>query len=160
METTFPTQRTLPTQDSSDAVTLDREKIIEVQKIADAMMMCPACFTMFDSKQCLLKKSGEQLHIPMVYFMELMGLVLGFEPVELGMNMHRVETDLFIEKWHERSGHLESARQYFDFADLRRCYECAACIDDCHVTKSIPRFEPNRIIGDILHGKLDEVIRS
>ncbi|HIE31204.1 MAG TPA: hypothetical protein EYP67_02330, partial [Methanosarcinales archaeon] len=147
--------------DPSDAITLAREKMLEVQDLADAMtMMCPACFTQFDSKQYLLEKSGERLHIPVVYFTELMGLAFGFDSSELGMDMHRVETETFIEKWHERSGHLESAREYFDLADLRRCYECAACIDDCPVTKSIPRFEPNRIIGDILHGGLDEIVSS
>ncbi|MEA1864881.1 MAG: heterodisulfide reductase-related iron-sulfur binding cluster [Euryarchaeota archaeon] len=149
------------TEDPSDAIALAREKILEVQDISDAMtMMCPACFTQFDSKQYLMEKSGERLHIPVVYFTELMGLAFGFEPAELGMNMHRVETDSFIEKWHERAGHLASAREYFNLADLRRCYECAACVNDCPVTKSIPQFEPNRIIGDVLHGKLDEVVQS
>jgi len=74
--------------------------------------------------------------------------------------MHRVETDSFLETWYERSKHLESAREHFDLAALRSCYECAACIDDCPVTKIIPQFEPNRIIGDVLHGKLDQVVES
>jgi len=148
-------------EDSSEAVTLSREKLLEVQEIADCMtMMCPACFTQFDSKQYLMQKSGENLHMPIIYFTELMGLAFGFEPAQLGMDMHRVNTGSFIEKWHERSSHLESTRQHFNLADLRRCYECYACIDDCPVTKSIPRFEPNRIIGDIMHGKLDQIIQS
>jgi len=148
-------------EDPSDAVALSREKILEVQEIADAMtLMCPACFTQFDSKQYLMQKSGERLHMPIVYFTELMGLAFGFKPSELGMNMHRVETDTFIETFHERSKHLDSARQHFDLAALRRCYECAACVDDCPVTKIIPKFEPNRMIGDVLSGKLDEVVES
>ncbi len=145
----------------SDAVTLSREKILEVQELADAMtMMCPACFAQFDSKQYLMQKSGERVHLPIVYFTELMGLAFGFEAAELGMDMHRVETDSFLETWYERSKHLESAREHFDLAALRSCYECAACIDDCPVTKIIPQFEPNRIIGDVLHGKLDQIVES
>jgi CoB--CoM heterodisulfide reductase subunit B len=182
--------------DPADSVALSREKILEVQEIADAMtMVCPACFTQFDSKQYLMQKSGEKLHMPIVYFTELMGLAFGISgeklhmpivyftelmglafginPSELGMDMHRVETDSFIETFHERSKHLRIAKKYFDIASLRRCYECAACVDDCPVTKIIPRFEPNRIIGDViprfepnriigdvLNGKLDEVVKS
>jgi len=149
------------TEDPSDAVTLSREKLLEIQEIADAMtMMCPACFTQFDSKQYLMQKAGEHLHMPIIYFTELMGLAFGFEPSQLGMDMHRVETESFVEKWHECSDHLKSARQYFDLADIKRCYECCACIDDCPVTKQIPQFEPNRIIGDIIHGKLDQIVES
>jgi len=145
----------------ADSVALSREKILEAQEIADAMtMMCPACFTQFDSKQYLMQKSGEKLHMPIVYFTELMGLAFGINPSELGMDMHRVETDSFIEAFHERSKHLKVAREHFDLASLRRCYECAACVDDCPVTKIIPRFEPNRIIGDLLSGKFDEVVES
>ena len=145
----------------SDSVALSREKILEVQEVADAMtMMCPACFTQYDSKQYLMQKSGERLHMPIVYFTELMGLAFGFKPSELGMDMHRVETESFIETFQERSKHLASAREHFDLAALRRCYECAACVDDCPVTKIIPQFEPNRIIGDVLTGKLDEVVKS
>ncbi len=147
--------------DPADSVALSREKILEVQEIADAMtMVCPACFTQFDSKQYLMQKSGEKLHMPIVYFTELMGMAFGIDPSELGMDMHRVETDTFIETFHERSKHLRIAKKYFDIASLRRCYECAACVDDCPVTKIIPRFEPNRIIGDVLSGKLDEVVKS
>lgn len=147
--------------DPSDAITLSREKILEVQELADAMtMICPACFAQFDSKQYLMQKSGEQVHLPIVYFTELMGLAFGFEASELGMDMHRVETGSFLETWYERSKHLESAREHFDLAALRSCYECAACIDDCPVTKIIPQFEPNRIIGEVIHGKLDQVIES
>ncbi|MBN1134540.1 MAG: 4Fe-4S dicluster domain-containing protein [Methanosarcinaceae archaeon] len=149
------------TEDPLDSVALSREKILEVQKIADAMtMMCPACFNQFDSKQYLMEKSGERLHMPIVYFTELMGLAFGFAPSELGMDMHRVETESFVKTYHERSEHLKSAREYFDLPALRRCYECAACIDDCPVTKIIPRFEPNRIIGDIINGKLEEIVES
>jgi heterodisulfide reductase subunit C len=89
-----------------------------------------------------------------------MGLAFGFKASELGMDMHRVETGSFLETWYERSKHLESAREHFDLAALRSCYECAACIDDCPVTKIIPQFEPNRIIGEVIHGKLDRIIES
>ncbi|CAD6491842.1 MAG: Cysteine-rich domain protein [Candidatus Argoarchaeum ethanivorans] len=149
------------TDDSSNAIVLARQKILEVQEMADAMTMtCPACFSQFDSKQYLLEKSGERLHMPILCLTELIGLAFGFEPSELGMNLHRVETESFIEKWHECSENLKNARQYFDLADLRRCYECAACVDDCPVTKPIPQFEPNQIIGKIIRGRLNEVVES
>ncbi|MGP8322774.1 MAG: heterodisulfide reductase-related iron-sulfur binding cluster [Methanosarcinaceae archaeon] len=147
--------------DPADSIALSREKILEVQEIADAMtMICPACFAQFDSKQYLMQKSGERLHMPIVYFTELMGLAFGISPSELGMDMHRVKTDSFIDTFHKRSEHLKIAREHFDLASLRNCYECAACVDDCPVTKIIPRFEPNRIIGDVLSGKFEEIVES
>lgn len=148
----------LNTADEPDvAIAMSREKLLETQHIADAMtMVCPACFTQYDSKQYLMQRSGEIINVPIIYFTELLGLALGFSPTDMGMGMHRVETGPFLEKWELRTAYLQDIRNTFDLDMLERCYRCAACVDDCPVVKINPDFEPNRIIGDIIDGKMKE----
>ncbi len=147
--------------ESDAAIAMSREKLLETQQIADGMTTaCPACFNQYDSKQYLMQKSGEHIDMPVIYLTELLGLCFGFSPEEMGMKMHRVDTTPFLEKWEQRSAHLEEVRNNFDFDMLERCYQCGACMDDCPVVKMNPDFNPNRVIGDILAGKMEEVLNG
>ncbi|MCL7413168.1 MAG: heterodisulfide reductase-related iron-sulfur binding cluster [ANME-2 cluster archaeon] len=145
--------------ESDGAIAMSREKLLETQRIADGMTMaCPACFTQYDSKQYLMQKSGEHIDLPIIYLTELLGLSFGFSPEEMGKNMHRVDTTPFLEKWEQRTAYLEEVRNAFDLDMLDRCYQCGACLDDCPVVKINPDFNPNRVIGDILAGKMEDVL--
>jgi heterodisulfide reductase subunit B len=46
-----------------------------------------------------MQRKGERLGIPVIYFTELLGLAMGYGAEELGMKLHRVSVDGFIEKW-------------------------------------------------------------
>jgi CoB--CoM heterodisulfide reductase subunit B len=147
------------TGEADTAIAMSREKMLETQKISDALTMaCPACFTQYDGKQYLMQKSGEHINVPIIYFTELLGLAFGFSPKEMGMDMHRVDTEPFLEKWKQRTAYLEQVKKNFDLAMLEKCYQCGACMDDCPVVKMNPDFNPNQVIGEILNGKIKELL--
>lgn len=152
----------LNTADEPDEATaLARMKLLEVTKKADAISLtCPSCFMQYDSRQYLMQKSGEKLNVPVLYYPELLGLAMGFTPEELGMDMHRIDSAEFLAKWDSRYNYLKTLRKVFDLPSVRKCYECAACVNDCPVVKATPEFNPNEIIGRVLSGELEAVIDS
>ncbi len=144
-----------------DATALARMKLLEVSRKADAISLtCPSCFMQYDSRQYLMQRSGEQLNVPVLYYPELLGLAMGFAPEELGLGMHRIDASEFLSKWESGYKYLRELGEIFDLSSVRRCYECAACVNDCPVVKIKPEFNPNEIIGRLLSGELDAVIES
>jgi heterodisulfide reductase subunit C len=152
----------LNTADEPDEATaLARMKLLEVAKKADAISLtCPSCFMQYDSRQYLMQRSGERLNVPILYYPELLGLAMGFTTEELGMDMHRIDAAEFLSKWDSRYNYLKTLRELFDLNSVRKCYECAACVNDCPVVKINPEFNPNEIIGRLLSGELEAVIDS
>lgn len=152
----------LNTADEPDEATaLARMKLLEVSKKADAISLtCPSCFMQYDSRQYLMQKSGEKLNVPVLYYPELLGLAMGYEAEELGMGMHRIEAAEFLSKWDSRYNYLKKLKEVFDLNSMRKCYECAACVNDCPVAKITPEFNPNEIIGRLLSGELESIIDS
>ncbi|MFQ6120970.1 MAG: heterodisulfide reductase-related iron-sulfur binding cluster [Methanosarcinales archaeon] len=150
----------LSSVDEEGSIALMRDKILNLQDIADALVLtCPSCFMQFDSKQYLLKKAGETLNIPVIYISELLGLAMGFSPKELGIEMHRIEIKSFIEKWKAKRKYYASIREHFpNLADLKTCYDCGACVQDCPVAKiTYTTWDPKEIIGRILNGENGEL---
>ncbi len=144
-----------------EASALARIKLLEVTKKADAISLtCPSCFMQYDSRQYLLQKSGEKMNVPILFYPELLGLAMGFTTQELGMDMHRIDAAEFLSKWDSRYSYLKTLKEVFDLPAIRKCYECAACVNDCPVVKINPEFNPNEIIGRLLSGELDAVIES
>ena len=84
-----------------NALNMARMKLKELIKAgADALTVCcPSCFLQFDNNQFLMMREGEKLGLPVIYFTELLGLALGHTPEELGLTLHRVSAEPFLEKW-------------------------------------------------------------
>jgi heterodisulfide reductase subunit B len=84
-----------------NALHMARMKLNELKAVgADALVLCcPSCFLQFDNNQAIMQRKGERLGIPVIYFTELLGLAMGYGAEELGMKLHRVSVDGFIEKW-------------------------------------------------------------
>ena len=70
------------------------------QKGADLMVTpCPLCHLELDAKQGDAEKhKGEGIDMPILHLPQLVGLALGFSPVEMGLNRHIVSTKDVIEK--------------------------------------------------------------
>jgi CoB--CoM heterodisulfide reductase subunit B len=87
------------------ALDFARIKLKELKAMkADALVLCcPSCFLQFDNNQFLMEKEGERFGIPIIYFTELLGLALGFDAEELGMNNHRIDCTPFLKRWEELS---------------------------------------------------------
>ena len=60
---------------------------------------CPLCHANLDGRQVQInEKFGTDFNIPIFYFTELMGIALGIEPGQLGMEQHLTEVEEFLEE--------------------------------------------------------------
>lgn len=83
------------------ALKMSKTKLKHIKKAnADAIVLiCPFCAIMYDSNQKKIeKKFGEKYNIPVLYYPQLLGLALGFEPKELGLHLNRVNTKQLLKK--------------------------------------------------------------
>ncbi len=137
-----------------------RRKLHDLQNHdVDALIVgCPSCFQQFDLNQAALQRANENVNVPVLYLSELVGLAYGHEPEELGLDMHRVSVQPFLDKWAARSADKATLALDFDVAMLNKCDNCRACKDDCPVCKIDPNFQPNDIIAELVKGNLDQVI--
>ncbi|NIQ06035.1 MAG: CoB--CoM heterodisulfide reductase subunit B [Candidatus Korarchaeota archaeon] len=74
---------------------------IERKGEVDAIVVgCPFCFKQFDIGQVVARrKFNKDLDIPILFYAELLGLALGFEAKDLGLNViHKIRTNEFLGK--------------------------------------------------------------
>ncbi len=74
---------------------LDRMMKAGVDCIIDA---CPFCHLQYDAGQVELKKAGKNYDIPVLHYSQLLGLALGFTPVEVGLHLNEIISLKFEEK--------------------------------------------------------------
>jgi len=148
--------------DEETAQAMARRKLRDVtEEGADALCLaCPACFMQYDTTQLLLQRKGEPVHMPVLYYTELLGLALGLEPRDLGLSSHRVDVQPFLDRWQVRRAAIERVKEHWDYDLLRRCAECGACGFDCPVARADAAFDPNGIIRDLAAGHIDRVLRA
>lgn len=67
---------------------------------ADCVVVtCPYCFLQIEMGQLLFKRrTGESYNVPVLNYTDLLGLALGVEPRELGMNIHKIDPSPLLEK--------------------------------------------------------------
>jgi heterodisulfide reductase subunit B len=67
---------------------------------ADCMVVtCPMCHLQLDAKQKAVEsKYNIKIDMPVIYFTQLMGLAMGLQPKELGLDKHLVSTQKLIDK--------------------------------------------------------------
>lgn len=137
-----------------------RRKLQDLQdnEVDALIVVCPSCFQQFDLNQAALQRNREDIHVPVLYLSELIALAYGHAPEEIGLDMHRVSVEPFLEKWGARSEDKQRLAADFDVALLGKCYSCQACKDDCPVCKVDPTYQPTDIIGELLRGDLDKVL--
>jgi heterodisulfide reductase subunit B len=84
------------------SVDIAKDKLDSVQEVeADCIVnACSFCHLQYEASQAQLnKESGESKYqIPVIYFTQLLGLALGIDPDELGLELHVVSTKPLMEK--------------------------------------------------------------
>lgn len=142
------------------SLAFNRRKLHDLQNhnVDALIVVCPSCFQQFDLNQAALQRANENVHIPVLYLSELIGLAYGHTPEELGMDMHRVSVKPFLDKWEARAADKTRLAQDFDVSLLGKCYSCQACKDDCPVCKVDPTFDPCATIGRLLRGDIEDVL--
>jgi len=147
-------------RDSSLAFARRKLQDLQTNEVDALVVVCPSCFQQFDLNQAALQRAKEDIHVPILYLSELIALAYGHEPAELGLEMHRVSVQPFLDKWNARSVDKTRLAEDFDVTLLNKCDACRACKDDCPVCKVDPTFRPNDVIAELVKGNLDEVLAS
>lgn len=122
------------------------------------VVVCPSCFQQFDLNQAALQRAKEDINVPVFFLSELMALGMGHSPEEIGLDMHRVSVQPFLDKWAEREADKARLAAHFDVSLLAKCATCTACKDDCPVCKVDSTFQPTEIIADLVAGNIDKVL--
>lgn len=86
--------------DEDTALAISKEKLDSIKDNADAMVLiCPFCDIMYDINQGRIeKKFGRDYKIPVLYYPQLLGLALGINSGELGLDMNRVKANKLLER--------------------------------------------------------------
>ncbi len=82
--------------DEALAIRLARDKLKSMKEAgaAFATVVCPACGNQLDLQQLGLKESyGEEYNLPVLVYPQILGLALGIDEEEVGLNMNRVPAD-------------------------------------------------------------------
>jgi len=125
----------------------------------DALVVaCPSCFLQFDLNQATLLRESKATGTPVFYITELIALGLGLEPDMLGLEMHRVDVEPFLDRWRAKQEQRVLLAHHFDLAGLQTCASCRACDVDCPVSRTHPDFVPSSVLARLLAGDLDEVL--
>jgi heterodisulfide reductase subunit C len=142
------------------ALAFCRRKLADLKgEDVDALVVvCPSCFQQFDLNQAALARANENYDIPVLYLTELIGLTYGHTPEEMGMDMHRIPVQPFLDTWEGHLGDRKAVAEYFNVAELAKCAACGACKDDCPVCKIDSEFQPTEIIAMLSDGRIDEVL--
>jgi len=148
--------------EGEEAMFVARKKILDAQSVqADALTtMCPQCFMQYDQKQAIMQKRGERLNLPVLTYAELLGLALGGTPEELGLEEHRVALDQLMNNWQRKREVLQRIKENIDLPSVEKCYECAACVNNCPMAENHTSFQPRELLGRFLAGEIDELVES
>jgi len=87
--------------DQDVSFTITRRKLEHVKEAgADAIVLvCPFCSVMYDDNQRTIATAAEtKFDLPVLYLPQLIGLAMGLEPKELGLNMNRVKPKELLSK--------------------------------------------------------------
>jgi CoB--CoM heterodisulfide reductase subunit B len=144
-----------------EATMMLRRKLQDLSGKADALTaVCPACFIQYDQRQYILQRQGERLNLPVFTYPELLGLAMGIPGEDLGLREHRVSPEPFFKAWGKQTGTLDAIKNRIDLVDVKRCYNCGACVDDCPAAEVSGSFQPRDLIGSLLQGNLDELVQD
>lgn len=91
--------------DEKTALAVARGKLDHIsQTDADAMcLVCPFCSVMYDSNQKGIETEFETTYnLPVLYLTQLLGLAMGFDRKDLGLNMNVVKTKDLLSKYFDK----------------------------------------------------------
>lgn len=86
---------------SEDASVLLAEKIIEsaYEKGADCLVTtCPFCIMQLEIGQVKLREEGKDYGLPVLHYVDLLGLSMGLDPEELGFDLRRMDVEPLLSK--------------------------------------------------------------
>jgi len=152
-------------EDFIDDYLLNRLVKNKENKFEEHYFNCPFCFAQLARSQEEINDIFlDDMHIPIFYITQLIGLAIGLGPEELGMPMHYEfsvgEEDKIIAKLLGEGGVPENEifTEDVTLEQLEICAKCLACTDDCSTAMTTSEYRPEEILKLVLQGKVDEVL--
>jgi heterodisulfide reductase subunit B len=90
--------------DEGTSMAVAREKLEDIKAAgAEAVtLVCPFCSVMYDSNQKSIESAFEaEYGLPVLYLPQVLGIAMGFERKELGLNMNVVKTKALLSRFYE-----------------------------------------------------------
>lgn len=87
--------------DETTTVKMAGSKLKAIKEIdADAMILiCPFCSVIYEGNQKKAEKEFDmEFKLPIIYYPQLLGLALGFEPNDVGFKLNRIKAKKLLEK--------------------------------------------------------------
>ncbi len=137
----------LRAEQEESAQAMCRNKLRDVTaEGADAMVVvCPSCMMQYDNMQMLLQRAGEQTpHAGAVHHPVARAWRWGWARKPSGWTGNRVEVTPFLEKWEAKRTGIDEARKHWNYALLKACAECGACVNDCAIAQADPGLRSQR----------------
>lgn len=142
--------------DPEESFNIARRKLKEVRDVADCLtVVCPFCFTQYDSGQVRMKFSPG---VPIIHYLELLALAMGVPLSEIGFSHHRVKPENLIEEAVRRRQAIDYLSNFFDVELLKSCVSCGACSEVCPIASQ--DYNPHSVVSALLEGRLDDVIEQ
>ncbi|RLB31887.1 MAG: hypothetical protein DRH11_12615 [Deltaproteobacteria bacterium] len=91
--------------DEKVALSVAKGKLDDITEAgADAMnLVCPFCSVMYDSNQKSIEAEFQRSYkLPVLYLTQILGIAMGFERKELGLNMNVVKTKELLARFYEQ----------------------------------------------------------
>lgn len=75
---------------TSGAIVEHKLKAMKAAGCEVLIVACPFCFEQFDLGQAILERRGGSFGIPVLYISQFLGLAMGRDPQEMGLEFHRI----------------------------------------------------------------------
>jgi len=139
--------------DKSEADALLKKKLYDLKDKADVIVTaCPACFMRFD----LLPQEYKEMSIPVLHISELLCLGFGIPADALFLDLHAVKAAGALAKVGAEGEGMRLVKERLDYSQL--CGHCGACREECYAAKTEERFDPIKIVDELLAGRYHEVL--
>jgi heterodisulfide reductase subunit B len=130
---------------------------------AGIIVNCPYCFNqLITGERNANSQYFEDIGVPVVYITELIGLAMGYDPAELGMQIHYGigvgGEKALVERIRGEPVDDSALTDEVTRRQLETCKRCLACTDDCQAAMTVPDYKAEEVLDLVLAGRMDEAV--
>ncbi len=123
------------------------------------LVSCPNCYLQYEMEQATLQKLDVDVHLPVFFITDFLGLAMGLSPDDLGMGHHVIDPSPALAAIGKITTTREKIGADFDIDEIERCIACGACKDDCPSCKN-GTMDPPALLKKVISGQIDEVLKD
>jgi CoB--CoM heterodisulfide reductase subunit B len=123
------------------------------------LVSCPNCYLQYEMEQAVLQKLDVDVSLPVFFITDLIGLAIGLNPEELGMEQHIINPEPVLSTIGQIMKTRDNVTNNFDIDEIERCLACGACKDDCPSCKN-GTMDPPALFRKLILGHVGEVLQD